>query len=84
MIDKMIYSYALAKAMYEKEKDYIDTYYTFILKILPIDKTLLDLDCVSKKVEEKFKIIIPEVSLKSIITRAKKSGYLFVEKKQKK
>lgn len=84
MINKMIYSYALAKAMYEKEKDYIDTYYTFILKILPIDKVSLDLDCVSEKVEEKFNIIIPEVSLKSIITRAKKSGYLFVEKKQKK
>jgi len=84
MINKMIYSYALAKAMYEKEKDYIDTYYTFILKILPIDKTSLDLYSISEKVEEKFNIIIPEVSLKSIITRAKKSGYLFVEKKQKK
>jgi len=84
MINEMIYSYALAKAMYEKEKDYIDTYYTFILKILPIDKTSLDLNSISEKVEEKFKIIIPEVSLKSIITRAKKSGYLFVEKKEKK
>ncbi len=49
MINKMIYSYALAKAMYEKEKDYIDTYYTFILKILPIDKTSLDLNFIKLK-----------------------------------
>jgi len=75
-MSRELYTYAMAKTLYEQRKDYIDTFYPFVLKILPDDKSPLKIGAIQSKVKDKFALDIPEHSLKSIITRAKKKGYL--------
>jgi len=83
-MSRELYTYAMAKTLYEQRKDYIDTFYPFVLKILPDDKSPLKIGAIQSKVKDKFALDIPEHSLKSIITRAKKKGYLIEEKWQAK
>jgi len=78
----MIYTYSLVKTLYEQGKDYIDSFWPFVLKIMPKDKTPLNLASIQKEVEENFGLDIPEHSLKTIITRAKRKGYMIQQKGQ--
>lgn len=65
-----------------KKKDYIDTFYPFVLKILPEDGNALKINFIQSKVKDNFGLDIPEHSLKSIITRAKKMDYVTEQKWQ--
>src|SRR3989338_7597686 len=76
MNDKLLYSYALTKTIYEQRKDYIDTFCPFVLKVLPTKGDVLTLIQIQKKIEENYGLNIPEHSLKSIITREKGNKYL--------
>jgi len=82
MIRKLLYTYALAKSIYEQRKDYIDTFCPFVLKVLPIDRDILDLITIQGKIKDNYGLNIPEHSLKSIITRAKNKNYITVVKWQ--
>lgn len=75
-----LFTYSFAKTLYEQKKNYIDTFYPFILKVLPDDETALKIDYIQSKVKENYGLDIPEHSLKSIITRAKKKGYVTEQK----
>jgi len=81
MINKLLYTYALAKSLYEQKEDYIDTFWPFVLKVLSRDESSLEL-VVQRNVKENFGLDIPQHTLKSIITRAKKKDYITVEKQQ--
>lgn len=76
MNNKLLYTYAIAKTLYEKFGDYIDTFYAFVLKVLPEDRTPVDFSYIQKNIEQNSGMFIPEFSLTSIITRAKRKGYL--------
>lgn len=82
MNNKLLYTYALVKTLYEQGKNYIDTFYPFVLEVLPRDKSPLNLASVQEKIKEDRGLNIPEYSLKSIITRAKRRGYIVVERWQ--
>jgi len=81
-MNKLIYTYSLVKTLYEQGKDYIDSFWPFVLKVMPKDKTTQDLAYIQKGVKEKFGLDIPQYSLKIIITRAKRRSYLIQQKKQ--
>jgi len=66
----------MAKTLFEQKKDYIDTFWPFVLEILPEDQSPLAIDSIQMRVKDKFGLEIPEHSLKSLITRARKKGYL--------
>lgn len=76
MNTKLLYTYAIAKTLYEKVGDYIDTFYAFVLKVLPGDRIPVDFNYIQKNIELNSGMFIPEFSLASIITRAKRKGYL--------
>ncbi len=84
MNNKLFFTYALAKTLYEQRKDYIDTFCPFLLKVLPSNLDSLNLVSIQEKIKEDYGLSIPEHSLKSIITRAKKKGYVTVERWQAK
>ena len=81
-MDKLIYTYSLVKTLYEQGEDYIDSFWPFVLKVMPKDKTPLNLASIQKEVKESFGLDIPEHSLKTIITRAKRKGYMIQQKEQ--
>jgi len=81
-MNKLIYTYSLVKTLYEQGKDYIDSFWPFVLKIMPRDKTLRNLNFIQKEVKENFGLDIPEHSLKIIITRAKRKDYVIQQKRQ--
>jgi hypothetical protein len=79
-LNNKLFTYAFAKTLYEQKKDYIDTFYSFVLIILAEDRSPLNIGSIQTKVKDKFGLDIPEHSLKSIITRAKKKNYLIENK----
>lgn len=79
-MNNKLFTYAFAKTLYEQKRDYIDTFYSFVLIILPEDGSPLNIGSIQTKVKDKFGLDIPEHSLKSIITRAKKENYLIENK----
>ncbi|MCJ7812815.1 hypothetical protein MUP95_05785, partial [bacterium] len=81
-MNKLIYTYSLVKTLYEQGKDYIDSFWPFVLKVMPKEKTPLNLASIQKEVKENFGLDIPEHSLKTIITRAKRKNYIIQQKKQ--
>ena len=81
-MNKLIYTYSLVKTLYEQGKDYIDSFWPFVLKVMPKDKTPLNLASIQKEVKENFGLDIPEHSLKTIITRASRKGYMIQRERQ--
>ncbi|MHA1972681.1 MAG: hypothetical protein ACTSW1_06805 [Candidatus Hodarchaeales archaeon] len=76
MTNKLLYTYTMAKTFYEQKKDYLDTFSPFLLQVLPADRNSIGLFDIQTKIKEKLGLFIPEHSLKSIITRTKKKGYI--------
>jgi len=81
-MNKLICTYSLVKTLYEQGKDYIDSFWPLVLKVMPKDETPLDLVSIQRKVKENFSLDIPEHSLNTIITRAKRKGYMVQQKRQ--
>jgi predicted nucleic acid-binding protein len=81
-MNKLIYTYSLVKTLYEQGKDYIDSFWPFVLKIMPKDKTPLNLDSIQKEIKKNFGLDIPQHSLEIIITRAKRKDYMIQQKRQ--
>lgn len=79
---KLIFTYSLVKTLYEHGKDYIDSFWPFVLKVMPKDKTAQDLSYIQKEVKVNFGLDIPQYSLKIIITRAKRRDFLIQKKRQ--
>lgn len=81
-MNRLIYTYSLAKTLYEQGKDYIDSFWPFALKVMPRDKTTLTLPAIQKGIRDNSGLDIPQYSLKSIITRAKRKGYMTQKKRR--
>ena len=79
-MNRLIYTYSLVKTLYEQGKDYIDSFWPFVLKVMPRDKTTLNLSTIQKGIRDNSGLDIPQYSLKSIITRAKRKGYMTQKK----
>lgn len=71
MKDNLLIVFALIKTLFEEKKDYIDTFCPFILKIINENKKIR-VQKLQGLVYEKFNILIPENTLKTILIRAKK------------
>jgi len=82
IVTKLIYTYSLVKTLYEQGKDYIDSFWPFVLKVLKKNKTYLDLNSIQDSIRENFGLDIPLHSLNVIITRAKRKGFIKQQKLQ--
>jgi len=75
-MDNRLYTYSMVKTLYDKGKDYIDSFWPFVLNVIPLNKSLVPIDNIQNQVRVKYGLDIPQHSLTAIITRAKRKGYV--------
>lgn len=80
MNNKIIYTYAFIKLLYDEGNDYLDAFWPFAVQSIPNDKGL-DLTSIQNNINDKFELIIPLNTLKTILKRATNKNY--IEKKEK-
>jgi len=81
-VQKQIYTYVLIKCLFNKGEDYIDTFWPFIVNVLPHDKSGKSLDEIQKEIETNYKLKIPLHSLSIISSRATHKEYISREKRR--
>lgn len=81
-MNSKIYTYALIRCLYNKNDDYIDTFWPFIVNVLPNDSVGYTMEKIQDEINNKFKIFIPIHSLSIIATRAARKGIITREKKK--
>ncbi len=82
-MERIIYTYAYIKALYDQKKDYLDTFWPFCLQVFPQDD-LIDIGYVKRKLNEIFELDIPLHVLNTILSRAIDVGYITKTKKSQK
>lgn len=75
-MEKLIYTYALAKSLYDQGKDYIDAFWPLTLRVFNINKKSLKLISIQGLIKNDLELNIPLHSLETILNRAEKNGYL--------
>lgn len=80
-MEKLIYTYALAKSLYDQGEDYIDAFWPLTLRVFNINKKSLKLISIQDLIKNDLELNIPLHSLETILNRAEKNGYL--EKKHR-
>lgn len=80
-MERLIYTYALIKSLYDQGEDYIDSFWPFVIKALGPNKSS-DLNIMQKTLKDKHGLEIPLHVIGVILTRAKRRGYLTQEKQK--
>jgi hypothetical protein len=75
-MEKIIYTYALAKSLYDQGEDYIDAFWPLALRVFNIEKKYLSLISIQGLIKNDLELNIPLYSLETILKRAEKNGYL--------
>lgn len=75
-MEKIAYTYALAKSICEREDDYLDCFWPFAMKVLPKDSGYSSLQTIQDQVRTNFQLNIPLHTLSAIIHRAEKRKLL--------
>ena len=75
-MEKIIYTYALAKSLYDQGEDYIDAFWPLALRVFDINKKYLRLISIQDLIKNDLELNIPLYSLETILKRAEKNGYL--------
>lgn len=81
-MNSKIYTYALIRCLFNENEDYIDTFWPFIINVLPSDNIGYTLEQIQTEINKKFKIYIPIHSLSIISTRAARKDYITRVKKK--
>ena len=76
-----LYTYSMVNALFAMGKDYIDSFWPFILKILPENKSALTFESIQSLVRVQFGLNIPVHSLSIILNRAKRKGFVLSSNK---
>ena len=80
-MERLIYTYALIKSLYDQGDDYIDSFWPFAVKVLSPNK-LADSSSIQRNLKKEFDLEVPLHVLVTILNRAKKSGYIERERRQ--
>lgn len=75
-MEKIIYTYALAKSLYDQGEDYIDAFWPLALRVFNINRKGLKLISIQNLIKNDLELNIPLHSLETILNRAEKNGYL--------
>lgn len=81
---KQILTYALIKSLYDRGEDYLDSFWPFAIKTFHTDARFVNLGYVKKGVKEGFELVIPLHTLRTILKRAKKKGYVEQKERERK
>ena len=78
-MDKAVYTYALIKSLYEQGEDYLDSFWPFVLKVIP-SNDYFDYADIQTFLLSEFELKIPLHVLRTTITRIKAKK--FIEQKR--
>lgn len=71
----------MIRALFEQGKDYIDSFWPFLVKILPSDGKALLITEIQNNIKSQFSLLIPLHCLNTIITRAHRQKYVCLQNK---
>lgn len=74
-MDNQVYTYALVKSFYDAGKDYIDCFAPFVAQALS-EGAAAHLADIQASIKQRAGITIPQYTLKTILRRSKKRGYV--------
>lgn len=80
-MEKLMYTYALIKALCDYGEDYLDCFWPFTLMVFP-DGSFVDSEYIRRALDKEFSLKVPIHPLSMILGRAKKKGY--IEQSEKK
>jgi len=81
-MDKLIYTYALIKSLYDQGEDYVDSFWPFAVKAFP-EYRFFDYGFIQQNLKENYDLEVPLHVLGNILNRAKEKGYIGQKKKEK-
>jgi predicted transcriptional regulator len=81
-MERIIYSYVLAKAMYETGKDYIETFVPFVAKILSNNNNNMSISQIKQELKSTFNLDIPDHVIMNICSKGVKNQYIQQIKRQ--
>lgn len=81
-MNNIVITYSLIKSIYEKSKDYLDIFVPFLLNSFPGDQQECTKEFLTRNLEQKFGLKVPEHTLKTIITRAARRNYVVQNQKK--
>jgi hypothetical protein len=70
----------MVRTFFDKGEDYIDSFWPFILKVLPKDRSFAPIEAIQGEIKDKYGLDIPQYSLSVILTRAKRKNYVVQSK----
>lgn len=83
-MDRLIYTYALIKSLYDQGEDYIDCFWPFAIKAFPENTfTFVDCHAIQRKLKETSELDVPLHVLATILNRAQRRGYIEQRNKKK-
>ncbi len=74
-MERLTYTYALVKSLYDQGEDYVDSFWPFTIKVFPPHKPV-NLEFIQKALKKIFDLRVPLHVLISILNRAKKKGFI--------
>lgn len=83
-MERLIYTYALIKSLYDQGEDYIDCFWPFAIKTFPSDKSVKS-SSIQTNLREEFDLEMPLHVLGTVLKRARKKGYIeqYIEQEEK-
>jgi hypothetical protein len=80
---RALQTYSLIKALYDRGKDYIDSFWPILLQVMPSDKRPLAPTAAADEIKQRFGLSIPVHTVQTLAERAKRAhSYLSRESSQ--
>lgn len=76
MAEKLIYTYALAKSLYEEKKDYIDVFVPLLIKVISEQEKPVEITGIPKRINDRYGLFVPLYTVDTLVTRASRNGYI--------
>lgn len=81
-MEKLIYTYALIKSIFDQEEDYIDAFWPFVIKTFLAGR-FMDSCSIQRNLKENFDLEMPLHVLETVVNRAKRKGYIAKQKEKR-
>lgn len=75
-MSSLIYTYALIKSLYEQGNDYIDSFWPFVIRVFPRNKTV-DLQSIQHELKEQLKLDVPFRNFSANLTSSRLHNYIW-------
>ena len=76
-MDRLIVTYALVQYCWSEGAGYLDCFWPFVIRAMPIEEKSVDLPYIRDHIKALFELDVPLHSLSAILRRAEQDGYVY-------